>query len=459
MSSSFFGVETGSRALRTAQAALDTASHNIANANTPGYSRQRVETQTTDPFAPPSLWYLMGAGQIGTGAQASAITQARDAHLDRSVRDGYSGQGAALARGDALAQVEEAVGEPGPGGINAALTGLFNSFHDLASHPESAPLRNATVASAGTVAGAFGRVAGRLDDLAASLDQKAQAGVDQINNIGRRIAALNKEIRVVLAQGAQPNDLRDQQNLLLDQLAKTANTTALPQPDGTLTVQIGGVAVVRGSDALPVSDIAALTMGGDLAGGELRGLVDARKDLDDVRGKLDGLANAFRDQVNTLHQGGLDKNGSPGVALFSGTNGAGDLAVNAAVAADASLVAASANKTPFAAGNGDNALALAGLATGKVTGGAIDNETLRDYWGGAATTLGVEVKALQAEAENNDAFVRQTENRRDAISGVSLDDEMADMVRFQRAYQAAARVISMADELTGSIIEMAGGRA
>ena len=356
-----------------------------------------------------------------------------------------------------MSQVEEAVGEPGSTGINAALTRLFNNFHDLASQPESKGLRNAVVAGAQNVAGVFRRVAGRLEESANTLDSQIASGVAEVNDAATRIARLNQEIRKAVAQGDQPNDLRDQRGLLLDQLAKKANTTVLAQADGTVSVQVGGVALVRGADAISVASIADLTAGGDLSSGEFKGLVDAQADVAGVRAKLDGFANTFRDQVNALHQSGLDKNGVAGVALFTGT-GAGDIAVNAVVAADADRIAASNNTTPFAVGNGDNALALAGLATRKVSAGPVTNETLRDFWGGEATKIGVQVKGLNDDAASGDAFVRQSENRREAVSGVSLDDEMADMVRFQRAYQAAARIISMADELAGSIIEMAGGR-
>ncbi len=458
MSIPTFGFETGLRGLRAAQAALDTASHNIANVNTPGYSRQRAELTAGDPYTVPGLGHPAGAAlQIGTGVLARSISQARDVALDSQVRGAYSDQQAALARQGALSQVEEAVGEPGSTGINAALTRLFNDFHDLASQPESRGLRNAVVAGAQNVAGVFRRVAGRLEEGANTLDDQVASGVAEVNDAAQRVARLNREIRKLVAQGDQPNDLRDQRGLLLDGLAKKANTTVFQQADGTVSVQIGGVALVRGGDALPVASISDLTAGGDLSSGELKGLVDAQADVAGVRAQLDGFASAFRDQVNALHQGGLDKNGAAGIALFTGAGGA-DLAVSAVVAADADRLAASSAATPFAVGNGDNALALADLATRKVSAGPVTNETLRDFWGGEATKIGVQVKGLSDDLTSHDAFVSQFENRREAVSGVSLDDEMADMVRFQRAYQAAARVISMADELAGSIIEMVGGR-
>jgi flagellar hook-associated protein 1 FlgK len=459
MSIPTFGIETGLRGLRAAQAALDTASHNIANANTPGYSRQRAVISAGDPYTVASFGSPVGAMQMGTGVIAHSIQQSRDAFLDQQTRGAYSDQQAALSRHDALSQVEDVIGEPGSGGINSALTNLFNSFHNLAADPANTAQRNNVVSAAQNVAVVVNRIAARLENSTNALDGRVDAGVAGVNDAAQRIAILNREIRKSVAQGDEPNDLRDQRGLLLDDLAKKVNTTVLPQPDGTVSVQVGGVSLVRGVDAFALSGISVLTQGADLTSGEMKGLVDAQADLSGVRAQLDGFANTFRDQMNTLHQGGRDKNGAPGVALFSGTLGAGDLAVNPDILADSALLAAASTATPFASGNGDNALALAGLATQKITAGPVANATLRDFWGGVATGIGVRVKSLADDSVTQDAYVRQQENRRDAISGVSLDDEMADMVRFQRAYQAAARIISMADELTGNLIEMAGGRA
>ncbi len=455
----FFGVESGLRALRTAQAAMDTASHNIANVNTPGYSRQRVEYQVTDPYTVPSQWYKIGALQIGTGVQARAITQARDNALDVQVRAGYSDREAQVALQGALTQVEEAVGEPGPNGVNAALTRLFNAFQDLANNAESAPLRSAVVAGAGTLTSTFRQVRERLENVEAGVNTRLEFSVSEINGIAGQVAALNTDIRKVLAQGDEPNDLRDQRNSLLDALAKKANTTVIPAADGTLTVQIGGVALVRGTIAYPVAGLSSLTAGGDLVSGEIKGLLDARARVTAYQGSLDGLAAAFIGQVNALHQAGRDRTGAPGAALFTGT-GASDIAINPAVAADPDRIAAAAGPpAAFAVGSGDNALAIAALAGRKITSGAVSNQTLRDFWGGAAATLGVEVKTLNGSVSGHEAFVKQLEARREAISGVSLDDEMADLMKFQRAYQAAARLISISDEMTATLINSFGGRA
>jgi flagellar hook-associated protein 1 FlgK len=223
-------------------------------------------------------------------------------------------------------------------------------------------------------------------------------------------------------------------------------------------VQIGGVAVVRGGDAFPVADINALTADGDLAGGELKGLVDAQARVGAYRADLDALVQTFLAQANAQHQAGLDRNGNPGAALFTGA-GAADIAVNAAIAADPQLLAAASVPTPpytFAVGNGENALAMAGLATKKLSGGAFANDTLREFWGSRAAVLGVEVQAIGGAVQGQDAFVRQMEGRREAISGVSLDDEMADLVRFQRAYQAASKLISISDQMTETLINTFG---
>lgn len=461
----FFGVESGIRALRTAQAAMDTAAHNIANVNTPGYSRQRVEYQVTDPYTVPSQWYKIGALQIGTGVQARAITQARDNALDVQARAGYSDREALIAQRDALTQVEEAVGEPGPNGLNSAMTRLFNAFHDLANNAESAPLRSAVVSSAGMLTSTFHQMHERIDNVQKGITARRDSDTAEINAASQQIATLNVAIRKVLAQGDQPNDLRDQQNSLLDTLAKKVNITVIPAGDGTISVQVGAASLVRGATAYAVDAPESLppgqTFAQNITGGAMRGLLDAQARVQAYQSDLDGLARAFMNQVNTLHTSGLDRNGDPGVALFTGT-GAADMATNPTLTNDANLIAAASVPAPgqaFAVGDGSIALAIADLANKPVTDGAVSGETLRDFWGGRAASLGVEVKTLDGSVAANDTFVKQLENRRDAISGVSLDDEMADLVRFQRAYQAASRLIAISDEMTATLISSFGGRA
>jgi flagellar hook-associated protein 1 FlgK len=461
MPGTFFGIETGLRGLRTAQAAMHTASHNIANANTPGYSRQRAEIAATDPYTTPSAGYPAGAMQIGTGVEARTISQARDAALDTQLRGGLADHEALLAQQGALQQIEDALAEFSDNGINGTLTKLFNAFHNLAANAESRPLRGAVAANAEAAANSFREVAGRVQDVADDVDGRIQAGVAEINDLATKVAALNLSIAKVVGMGDEPNDLRDQRNVLLDTLAKKANTTVTATGNGQVTVQIGGVAVVRGDKALPVAGIGALTGDGDLTGGELSGLVAARGRVAAYQASLDGLANTFRTQLNAQHAQGLDLSGNPGDAdLFTGT-GAADLRLSAAVAADPGLLAAASAPTPpatFAVGNGDNALALAGFATRKLNAAPVADQTLRDFWSGTASALGVEVRALSDRADAAGAFTAQLERRRDAISGVSLDDEMADLARFQRAYQAAAKLISISDELTETIINGIGGR-
>ncbi len=455
-SGSFFGIETGLRALRTAQTSLDTASHNIANVNTPGYSRQRAERKAADPYTVPAANRRVGAYQIGTGVEAVSIQQARDYALDEQARVGYGDRAALLARRDALSSIEAVLGEPGKDALSAGMTRFFNTFQDLANDPESAAARRAALAGAAEVAGSFRQIRRQIDDIDAGLAASVQGQLGEVNGLAAQIAALNAEIRQLTAQGDQPNDLRDRRGLLLDELAKKVNTTVLPAADGTLSVQIGGAILVRGAFAEPIADVSELTATGDLRGGELRGLLEARGRIEQQRGELDGLANTFAEQVNALHQAGRDGTGASGLALFTGTN-AKDIALNLEVAGRPERIAAS-GAASAAASNADTALAIAGLANRRVTAGPVRNETLRDYWSGVTAGLGAEVRALEQGADGADAFVAQLEARRDAVSGVSLDEEMADLVKFQRSYQAAARLISLSDELTEGLLATFGAR-
>jgi flagellar hook-associated protein 1 FlgK len=281
-----------------------------------------------------------------------------------------------------------------------------------------------------------------------------------VNSAAQQIAKLNTEIRKVVASGEQPNDLRDQRNNLLDDLSKKANLTVLPQADGSVTVQIGGTAIVRGGDSMAITDAAQLAASGDLTSGEMKGLIDAQAIVKTNLDNIDAMAKALMTTVNQVQQNGVDLTGTPGVAFFAGT-GAGDIAVNPTLANDPGKIAASSTPVPpatFAVGNGDNAQVFADLGQTKVTTGPITNQSLRDYWSAQAATLGVEVSALNSNVTGQDSFVKQLESRRDSVSGVSLDDEMADLIKFQRAYQAAAKLISVSDEMTQTLLNAFGSR-
>ncbi len=469
--STFSGLELGRRALSTSQQALDVIGHNTANVNTPGYSRQIVNLRTTDPYT------LAGTnaptyGQVGTGVAVSSITRIRDSFIDGRVRTSLSDGGAASQTALLLRRVESAFTEPGSSGIGAQITKFFNAFSDLSSHPESSATRS-TVTNAGqNVASAFRSVKSVLDEINPEITAAIALKVKDINSLSEQISGLNTQIAQAVAAGQQPNDLKDRQGQLLDQLSglvaiKTVNVvnSTTGQETGEINVSVGGYGIVQGASAgrLPTTILkdgngpALQTDSGipiQLDGGDLYGLVQAGQLVDGYSAKLNDLAAKLISTVNTQHQSGVDLNGSAGEVFFAGTD-AGTIKVSPAIAANSNLIAASAKPAagfPFAPGNGDNARALAQLSSTKVSG----NYTLNEYYNANVSEIGSDSKAFQDYSANNEKIAAQLQAQQSSVSGVSLDEELTRMLQYQKSYQAAARIVNVMDDVLDRVINGLG---
>lgn len=465
MTSAWFGLNTGLRALVASQLALDTAAHNTANANTEGYSRQRVQLVASEPFTFPAFNRSGLPGQIGSGVTVATIERVRDAFLDLQIRGQLTLQGQWETRRDELSKVESLFPEPGGAGLGSVLGRYWNAWQDLAADPTSTAARAALVEQAGTLTGRFARDAAQLTTLADGIDYAVRQQVAQINDLAGRIASLNSQIQRVSVSGDHPNDLSDQRDLLLDQLNRIVPVTVDPKTDGTVTVLIGGTDLVQNDKARPVTtvpdanghQVPAWSSGGNvsLGTGQLAALVSIRDTtLAGYRAQLDQLARGVADAVSALHQTGVDATGAPGLQFFTYTPGAeaSTIAVNAAIAADPRRIAAAAAANQ--PGDGSIAGAIADLRAARLFGSG--TQTASDFYAGLVGLIGSDARQASEMATNQTLVVDHLKARRESISGVSLDEEATDMIRFQRAYQAAARVISTVDEMLDTLINRTG---
>jgi flagellar hook-associated protein 1 FlgK len=465
MGSAWFGLNTGLRALVASQLALDTAAHNTANANTEGYSRQRVRLVASEPFSYPAFNRTGLPGQVGTGVTVATIERVRDAFLDLQIRSQIALQGQWETRRDELAKVESVFPEPGGSGLGDVLGRFWNAWQDLAADPTSTAARAALVEQAGTLTRRFARDASQLTTLTDGADYQVGQQVAQINDLASRIASLNSQIQRVSVSGDRPNDLADQRDLLLDQLNRILPVTVDPKADGTVTVLVGGTDLVEHDKARTITttldangrQVPTWSSGGSVAlgTGQLGALVSVRDTtLASYRTALDQLAKGVADAVNALHQAGVDATGAPGLQFFTYTPGAeaSTIAVNAAIAADPRLLAAAA--APNQPGDGSIAGAIADLRAGKLF--AAGTQTASDFYAGFVGLIGSDTRQASEMATNQALVVDHLRTRRESISGVSLDEEATDMIRFQHAYQAAARVINAVDEMLDTLINRTG---
>jgi len=465
MSSAWFGLNTALRGLVASQVMIDIAAHNTANANTPGYSRQRAGLVASDPFSYPAFNRSGLPGQIGTGVSIATITRVRDAFLDLQLRSQVSTEGAWTTRREELAKVEAIFPEPDPSGLGNVMGRFWDAWQDLAADPTSAAARSAVLEGAATLAGRFNHDAAQLATLTEGIDYQVSQDVATINDLSARIAALNTQIQRVRISGDHANDLEDQRDALLDELSAIVPVSLQAETDGTVTVLIGGIDLVSGDRVRQLATAVnpagntnpVWSDGGAVALGTARlgTLVSVRDgQLASYRTRLDTLASTIANAINAIHATGFDANGVAGGAFFTYTagNAAATLAVAAPLAADGRLLAAAgAAGQP---GNGSIAGAIADLRQARLFGAG--TQTAADAYAGLVGQVGSDTRQAIEMARNQTLVTNHLRKRRESMSGVSLDEEAVDMIRFQHAYQAAARVMSVVDQMLDTLINRTG---
>ena len=575
MSSPFFGLEIGASALRAAQQLLDTAAHNVSNANTPGYSRQQVSLVEAPPYTSPGFNRTGLPGQIGSGVSVSAITRVRDSFLDLQVQAQAGVMGEWNTRQQELAKIEALFPEPSDSGLGGTLSKYWNAWQDLAADPTSAAARASVTEQATSLASQINQDSTQLGMIASGIDSQVSDQVDTVNSLASQIASLNGQIQRVTVTGGHANDLMDEREQLIEKLTAIVPASVTTQLDGSVTVQVGGTDLVTSVNARQLvaqkdasghvnptwADGSAIT----LPTGQLKALLSVRDgDLASYQSQLDELARGIADATNAISARGFDATGAAGQAFFTyhAGNPAGTLAVSQAVAADPRLVAAASsagdpgdgsvagliadlrNALSYSAGvPGTDVVGGTDLTTNGTAhvmtiaaGGALGQtwtfsgsgssltltgadgstqtidvadmaagttqvlnfdqlgieltisapvdakagadlvtdltapghnslvttslyspaQTTADFYSGLVGKIGSSSGQAQEMAQNQQLVVDQIQQRVDETSGVSLDEEATNMIQYQHAYQAAARVITVMDEMLNTLINDTG---
>jgi flagellar hook-associated protein 1 FlgK len=434
------------RALEAQQLAIQTAGHNIANANTPGFTRQRVELASSAPLPLPSV------GSLGTGVDVQRINRLRDLLLDGQFRDANQASSRREAEEAILSQIESLFGESSETGLGGALSAFFASLQDLASHPTDLSVRAVVRDKALFLAGLFRQLSAGLDSLKANLNAQIQEVVGDVNRLARQIAELNGQILIAEAGGVEANDLRDQRGKAVDDLSRLVGASIMEGSGGQARVTVGGgLTLVDGQNSVPVTP----------SGGTLAGFLNSRNAssgfIKGAQAQLDTLAQGLIQEVNTVHAQGyaLDTT-TTGLAFFTGS-GAATIDVTPTIQGDLSLIAA-AKPDPITGvvspGDSSNALALAQLQnTPLLSGGTV---TFHGFLRGFVADLGARSASAKQSLTVDSSMLDFLRNRREQVSGVSLDEEMTDLIRFQKAYEAAAHFANVVNDLLGTLIERLG---
>lgn len=441
------------------QGALDVTGDNVTNATTAGYVRRSAVLQA-QPTA---------NGQTG-GVLFAGIARSFDIFAQQRVLDESSKQSAAQSRSRALTQTEATVAPSGDSSLASKVNSLMDAFNQLVGYPGELTVRTAVLAKAADLAQTISTTAKSLTTQRAELAQQASGIADEVNQRLQKIAALNGQIAQATALGDGAAGLRDQRDVLVGEVADRIGARAIEGKDGSYTVFAAGTALVDGNTAATVGvDLDAsgalrfqVSRSGGLKtdvtanvdAGSLGGIREARDvDLPDVATQLDQFAYDLANAVNAAHASGFGLDGVSGRNLFTAPTAVSGAA--AAMSIDANMlgkpdrVAASSTAADLPGGNG-NALAL--LHVGQTTIGASGTPSERV----AALTAGVGVKKAAADSEVTlrENTVSQVKSLRDSASGVSVDEEMVDLTRFQRAFQASVQVLHTADELMQSLLSV-----
>lgn len=538
------------------QRAMDVTAHNIANANTEGYSRQRAVFETSLTYYRPSLSSSLTIGQVGTGVQVTRIERVRDIYLDRQAVANNSERGFWDVQTEILQHAEVAFPEPTEHGLQKAMDNFFSAWYELNQNPKDSGARAAVRETARTLADRFKMSYQQLQETIGEINDRLfeeNSGlIDTANRLAEEIAYYNGEIAHLVNHGGSPNDLMDKRDMLVEELAELMDIKVERKSDGTVTVKInatytytdGGpqtkdvnIAFIDGEKSLAFEHTAQdadndndrfddirnstgkdagesiktedfiflydpdeeekvlghdkdthqiLDAGGNpiedlmwdevneqyvhsgnkvdnvnlkLTSGLITGLLGAEAKVRSYMEDLDKLAYKLVDEINTMHTSGYTLNLETGVNFFEPWPGydidncegaAGEIEIHSDIEANLSNIAASGDSSNPE--DGANALEIAQLQEESIS--ELDGSTLFDFYGSIVTRVGVDVDGAQTKLNVKEGAQEQIDMLRQSISGVNLDEEMTDMIRFQRAYQASARVIVTVDRMLEELIDL-----
>lgn len=462
----------GKQAMANSQTALQTTSHNIANANTEGYTRQRIEQQSAEPIGSGKL-------RIGQGSKTVGVTRVVNSYLNKQIQDETTKLGTSSGRQGSLDRVEQVYNESINKGLNRFLANFFNAFKEFANNPESQATRALVKESAKILTEDFHRIHNQLDSIQKDVDAQIRAQVSQINGYSKEIATLNEKIQMVEVSGAPANDERDRRDLLLKKLGELVNIRYAEGDNGKIAITAGNNALlVSGYEfneliakSTPADGIkregnidvffrsgpkgSEFLVTNQLKGGHIGGALDARDSIiNDLHSKLDHIAFSVTDEINALHRQGYDRYDQTGRNFFEPVqdefNAALNIKLNEEIEEDSGYIAGA-----FQPGSpGDNRIANAIAAV--QTKAIFQNGTssVDDYFNGIVGEFAVLTRKNTMALEHQKNIVEQLKNVREGISGVSLDEETTDMVKFQKAYDASARLIKVADEMFDTVLNL-----
>ncbi|MBI5643136.1 MAG: flagellar hook-associated protein FlgK [Deltaproteobacteria bacterium] len=530
-------------ALLANQKAINVTSHNISNANTEGYTRQKAVLEPMNSVRNGGLYF-------GTGVDVTSIERVYDRFQSVQIRTAASALGRYETKGEHLTGLEALVNDMDGAGLSSKITDFFNSFQDLGNDPSSYSERSALLSNASLLTDAFNTIDATIRLNLESINKELESAVQEINITASQIADLNHGISSIEASGMKANDLRDKRDLLLENLSSMVDISTMEGDTGQIDVYIGGFFLVTGVNTAPleldinpenqVYDIVSngTVLNSRITGGSIKGHIEGSQIYTDAQDKLNLLAVSITKEVNIQHQAGYGLDGSTGVDFFAspsvytqaGTNNTGGAVISGGTVTDLNLLTlddyevrfsgaanytvvntdtnavvtsgaytsggsitfeglsftvtstagapaagdkftvssrknaaeniglsiTDPNKIAAAAtlagtpGDNTNAMALADLKDSL----AVDGATFSEYYNGLVSDVGFDTSEASGNYAANTRLLEQLKASRESVSGVSIEEEAINLIKLQRAYEAAAKIMTTADQMLETIINI-----
>lgn len=462
-------MNTGIRSMQNNQVAIRTSGHNIANANTEGYSRQDASSVAQKPIQQGSLL-------IGDGAEINRIRRSHDDFLSGQINKESETLGMYKERSALLGAVESIFNEASEDAFSNSMSKMFNSFREVSSNPENSALRTTVLESVKGFTTASNKMANDLNKIQENINSKIGATASEVNSIAKEIANLNENIGKMEIHGNPANDLRDRRDLLLKNLSKIVDIqSAEDTSTGMLSVTIcGSASLVTGRKANTLAIERASSESGtavfnlvvksasssmditkNIKKGELAGMLNVRDSLvPELKDKMESLVHSLANKMNEIHSKSFDLLGETSRKLFDFVSEKKNVLSSISLSKDVAdqprkLALAS---RPFEPANNEGSLEITSLQNNRFL--AENTETVGDAFGSLVSTIGIKTREANSLTKHQTAVLSQLDTFRDSISGVSLDEEAIDLVKYQKAFEASARVIKVADELLETILNL-----
>jgi flagellar hook-associated protein 1 FlgK len=442
-------VATG--ALAADQGALEATTNNAANVNTPGYSREVPILQESPPI-------VVGNLTVGTGVSLVKLDSVRDPILQLRIQQETGQQGQLNSFVGALSQTQSLFAA-GTGDIGSEISNLFSSVSQLSTDPSNISLRQAVLTAASNLTSTFNNTASNLAAQQSNLDLNVVQSVQQVNTLTQQIAALNGQISGLQNVGRDAGTFIDQRDVLINQLSGLIDVSEIKSDSGITLTTSNGTALVAGTQSFSLNTQAGagglqhiFAQGTDITStlnsGALGGLIQARDQaIPALLNSLDTLASGLADAFNSANANGFDLNGNVGGNLFTPVSGAGSAANIGVAITDPALIAASSDGSPGSNGNLGNLSAIQNQTI-------ISGSTPTAYYANIVFTVGNDVANGTVELQSSQSVLQQLQDQRGSISGVSLDEEAANMTQYQQAYDAAARIVTTINQMMETVINM-----